>query len=90
METEYDHGKAQSNLKKHGLTFEEASTALLDEQAVWIEDPSADGENRWIFWGLSERLRLLAVVVTLRGDRIRIISARKATKTEAKAYAQRI
>ena len=90
MEAEYDSAKAVSNKKKHGVSFAEALTALSDEQAIWIEDPDSQGERRWIFWGISDRGRLLAVVMTFRGDRIRVISARKATKSEVRSYAQRI
>ena len=90
MEVEFDPLKAKSNLKKHSVSFEEAITALLDECANWIEDPDSLGENRWVLRGLSSRDNLLTVVITLRGDRFRVISARKATKTEARYYAKRI
>ena len=90
MEVEFDPLKAKSNLKKHSVSFEEAITALLDERANWIEDPDSLGENRWVLRGLSSRDNLLTVVITLRWDRFRVISARKATKTEARYYAKRI
>lgn len=90
MELEFDPGKARSNFRKHGVTFEQAFTALRDERAHWIEDPDAEGEKRWLVLGLSERGILLAVAITLRGDLFRIISARKATRNEAQCYAKRI
>lgn len=90
MEVEFDPGKARSNFRKHGVTFEQAFTALCDERANWIEDPDAEGETRWLVWGMSERGILLAVAITLRGDLFRIISARKATRNETRFYAKRI
>jgi len=90
VEIECDPAQAVSNPKKHGVSFSEAATALLDELAVVIEDPDALGEGRWVLAGMSESTRLLSVVYTLRDDRIRLISARRATRREAKVYAQRI
>jgi uncharacterized DUF497 family protein len=88
MDIEWDKDKAAANLKKHGVSFEEGATALLDPMALAQEDASARGESRWILLGMSDRLRLLTVVYTLRSeDRIRLISARKATRKEADAYA---
>lgn len=88
MDIEWDQQKAAANLKKHGVSFEEAATALLDTLALAQEDDTARGESRWILLGMSDRLRLLTVVYTLRsGDRIRLISARKATRKETESYA---
>lgn len=88
MEVEWDLNKASSNKEKHGVEFEEAATCLLDSRAVAAEDETADGESRWVLLGLSSRVRLLVVVYTLRADdRIRLISARKATRREATQYA---
>ena len=88
MEVEWDPDKALSNKTKHGIEFEEAVTCLLDPNALVIEDQSSEGEARWILVGLSIRARLLTIVYTLRNeDRIRLISARKATRREAKRYA---
>lgn len=84
----WDSKKAASNLKKHGVSFEEAATALLDPMAKAQEDPDAEGELRWILLGVSTKPRLLSVVYTLRqDDRIRLIAAREATRNEAKHYA---
>ena len=88
MEIEFDQLKAESIFDKHGISFEEAATALFDPQALVREDPDAEGENRWVLIGLSDQVRLVTVVYTLRSnENIRIISARKATKREAKSYA---
>jgi hypothetical protein len=88
MEIEWDSDKADSNLKKHGVSFEEAATALLDPMALAQEDAAAEDEPRWVLIGMSAQMRLLTVVYTLRRqDRVRLISARKATRKEAKHYA---
>jgi len=87
MEIEYDPAKAKSNLKKHGVSFEEATTALYDPMALVQEDTDSIGENRWVLIGLSSQTNLLTVVYTLREEVIRIISARRATRKEAKYYA---
>jgi uncharacterized DUF497 family protein len=88
MEIEWDSDKADSNFKKHGVSFEEAATALLDPMALAQEDAAAEGEPRWILIGMTTQLQLLTVVYTLRRqDRIRLISARRATRKEAKHYA---
>ena len=90
MEIEFDPKKAKSNLRKHSVSFEEAHSVLFDEHAIWIEDPDAIDECRWIIWGIGKKNRLLAVVITTRDDRIRVISARKATRKESRNYAKRI
>jgi len=84
---EWEPQKAKSNLKKHGVSFEEASTAFQDTLSLAIDDPlhSID-EERVVLIGISNKNRLLVVVHTERGDNIRIISARKATKKERKNY----
>ena len=88
MDIEWDSDKADSNLKKHGVSFEEAATALLDPIALAQEDAASEGESRWVLIGTSAQLRLLTVVYALRHqDRVRLISARKATRKEAKHYA---
>jgi uncharacterized DUF497 family protein len=90
MEIEFDDNKAISNLKKHGVSFAEAEIALFDPQAMSIEDPDSELENRWVLVGIGSRLRLLTVIYTVRGERIRIISARQASKREVMNYAQGI
>ena len=88
MDIEWDADKAVANFKKHGVRFEEAASALLDPQALAQEDADTKGEARWLLIGMSANARLLTVVYTLRKeDRIRVISARKATRKEAQYYA---
>jgi uncharacterized DUF497 family protein len=85
---EWHAAKADTNLRKHGVCFEEAATALLDPLALAQEDDASAGEVRWVLTGMSTSARLLTVVYTLRaGDHIRLISARKATRREASFYA---
>jgi uncharacterized DUF497 family protein len=90
VEIEFDEAKARANLKKHGISFEEAATALLDERVLSMEDPYTRGESRYLLVGLSDLARLLTVVYTFRRHRIRLISARKASKREIKHYAKGI
>ena len=84
---EWDPIKAKRNIRIHGITFDEASTAFKDALSLTIFDPlhSAD-EDRLILIGNSHQNRLLVVVHTERGDKIRLISARKATKHERETY----
>ena len=84
---EWDEDKALSNFEKHGVSFEEAATVLADPMALTIPDPQhSDAEDRFISLGESYRRRLIVVVHTERSDRIRIISARLATRRERKTY----
>jgi len=82
---EWDADKERSNIRKHGITFSEAVTALEDEQAITIEDDHP-AETRFITLGMDEAGRVLVVIYTYRGEMIRIISARKATATERAVY----
>ena len=85
----WDERKAAQNARKHKVSFEEAMSVFLDENAVEFFDPDhSEDEERFLMLGVSWRLRLLVVhYAQRRQDReIRIISARKATRTEAKAY----
>ncbi len=82
----YDPRKAEINRARHGVTFDEAATALLDENALAVEDQDSFGERRWLLVGLSSVGRLLTVCYTLRGETIRLISARKATAREEREY----
>jgi hypothetical protein len=84
---EWDPNKAATNARKHGVTFEEAATAFVDPFGLIVEDPRhSSGEQRHALLGYSEHQRLLAVMFTERGDRIRLISARKATRRERHDY----
>lgn len=88
MKIDFDPKKAASNLKKHGVSFDEAATCLLDPQALVYEDSDAQNEMRFVLLGMSHTGRLLTVCYTLRDEEvIRLISARKATKKEEKDYA---
>ena len=86
---EWDDEKATVNVKKHGISFEEAKSVFRDERAKLINDPDhSEDEDRFVLLGLSETLRLLVVCHCYRGENhiIRIISARKATTKESKSY----
>ena len=88
---EWSTRKASENRRKHGVSFEEAKSAFLDENARVIPDPEhSDEEHRFILLGLSIQLRLLVVVHCYREDDdvIRIISARKADRSEWKQYSE--
>jgi uncharacterized protein len=89
---DWDKEKNKSNLKKHGISFEEAQTVFVDENALLIHDPDHSGEeDRFILLGLSAKPRLLVVCHCYREieEVIRIISARKATRVEQKIYEER-
>jgi uncharacterized DUF497 family protein len=84
---EWDSTKAKKNIKIHGVSFDEASTAFKDTLSLTIYDPlHSDDEHRQILIGNSYQNRLLVIVHTERRDKIRIISARKATKHERNQY----
>jgi uncharacterized protein len=87
MEFECDGKKAASNKKKYGISFYEASTVFGDPLALTFEDPDHSlHEKRHLTFGMSGSRRLLVVAHTLRDARIRIISARLATRYERKIY----
>jgi uncharacterized DUF497 family protein len=87
MSFEWDVKKSASNLRKHGVGFEEASTALRDSFSATAHDPDhSEDEDRFVTLGISATGRLLAVAPTDRGNNIRIISARLATKSERQIY----
>ena len=84
---EWDPGKARANLAKHRVGFKEAATVFGDPLSLTIPDPvHSVNEERQIILGLSHRRRLLVVIFTERGDTIRVISARPATKREITDY----
>ncbi|HXC17643.1 MAG TPA: BrnT family toxin [Holophagaceae bacterium] len=89
---EWDAGKSRLNEQKHKVSFEEAATAFQDENALLIDDPDhSEEEERFVLLGLSASLRLLVVCHCYRakGGVVRIISARKAGRTENRAYFER-
>lgn len=86
---EWDENKARRNLQKHGVSFDEAKTVFLDPLSMTIADPADTiAEERLVDIGTSVRGRILIVVYTERGSNIRLISCRKATPMEVKAYEQ--
>ncbi|MEO1082510.1 MAG: BrnT family toxin [Pseudomonadota bacterium] len=85
----WDPAKAKSNLRKHGVSFEEARSVFYDECALQFYDDASLGEDRFVLLGLSNQARILIVVHCERGEEteeLRIISARKATKSERQYY----
>lgn len=87
---EFDPAKAGENLRKHGVSFADAEQALRDPNSVTVEDPDAQGEQRFITLGMDALGRILVIIHTQRADRTRIVSARKASKSEAAEYAKGI
>lgn len=85
MAVEWDPAKAKSNLRKHGIHFADAVSALEDERAISVRDEGED-EERWITIGMDCLARLLVVVYTWRDEETRLISARKATPNESRQY----
>ena len=87
MVYEWEAGKARANLRKHGVSFEDASTVFLDPLALTYPDPDhSDTEEREVTIGLTSTRRALFVSHCARGANIRIISARKASKRERRQY----
>lgn len=87
LKFEWDDAKAQVNLAKHGVSFEEAASVFGNPLALTFPDPDHSvGEKRWLTFGVSQSDRLLVVAHTDRGRAIRIISARKATRHERGIY----
>jgi uncharacterized DUF497 family protein len=83
---EWDPAKAQTNLKKHGVDFADAALALEDERALTMRDRAATTEQRFVTLAMDPLGRVLVIVHAWRGERIRLISARKATHRERKQY----
>lgn len=90
MEIEWDPDKARENIRVHGVNFAVAAGVLEDENALTIEDINALGEQRFRSLGMDGLGRLLVVVYTYRGEKIRLISAWKASRKQERQYAQRI
>ena len=87
MRFQFDPAKAASNFKKHGVSFADAEGVFADPLAAHRADPDAEGEERFIALGLGNAAQVLVVSYTLRGNEIRPISARRATRREVKTYA---
>ncbi|MBW4667925.1 MAG: BrnT family toxin [Cyanomargarita calcarea GSE-NOS-MK-12-04C] len=89
MEFEWSPDKAESNYRKHGVSFEEAATVFNDSLSVTFPDPGHSiGESRYVIIGISRFGQLLIIAHTDQGETIRIISARKATGSERRFYEQ--
>ncbi|MGL5080422.1 MAG: BrnT family toxin [Microcoleaceae cyanobacterium] len=89
MEFEWNPDKAESNYRKHGVSFEEAATVFNDSLSVTFPDPDHSiEESRYVIIGVSRFEQLLMVAHADRGETIRIISARKATRPERRFYEQ--
>jgi uncharacterized DUF497 family protein len=86
MDFEFDPAKAAGNLRKHGVSFADAEGVFMDPLAMHRIDPDAEGEERLLAIGRGSAGHLLVVVYTLRGDSIRLISARRASAAEIRAY----
>lgn len=89
---EWDPAKNAENKRKHGVSFEEASSVFADERALLLADPDhSTEEDRFILMGFSDSLRILVVCHCYRREDqiIRIISARKATRSERAVYSER-
>ena len=87
LEFAWDPAKAAANLRKHRVSFPEATTAFADPFSITIDDPDhSAAEQRYLLVGVSLRAGLLVISHTERGDTIRLISARRATREEQKAY----
>jgi uncharacterized DUF497 family protein len=89
LQFQWDENKAAENFKKHGISFQEAESVFYDEKAVeFYDDQHSAWEDRFLLLGLSANLRLLLVCRCFKENDsiIRIISARKATRNEAKFY----
>ncbi len=86
MKFQFDPAKAKSNLRKHKVSFADAEGVFYDSLAIHQEDPYLEDEERWIALGMGGASEVLVVVYTFRGDEIRLISVRRATNHEVKAY----
>jgi uncharacterized DUF497 family protein len=90
MSVEWDPAKAASNLEKHGVSFSDAELVLRDPYGVSVEDEAAEGEERYVVVGMDALGEITAVCFTYRGDAVRIISARPATRHERRQYEEGI
>ena len=86
MRVVWDPVKASVNLKRHRIRFSDAELVLFDPQAITMEDFTATGEQRHVSLGLDALGRVLVVVYTYRGQDIRLISARRASRRERRQY----
>lgn len=90
MRTSWDPQKARTNVSQHGVLFEDAELALTDPLALTREDPDGEDEQRFITVGTDAIGRIVTVVHSYRGNEVRLISARRATRKERDIYAKGI
>ena len=83
---EWDAAKAAANLRRHGVDFADAVPSLEDPRALTMPDPDSSGEERFICLGTNPLGRVLVTVFAYRGDNIRVISSRKASRGERRQY----
>ena len=89
VEFEWDSHKSAANLRKHDVAFSDAITVFsIDDQAITVFDEAVGDEERYVTIGTDGLGRVLVVVYSVRGERVRIISARRANKRERKEYEQ--
>lgn len=86
MRFQFDPAKAAANVRKHGVSFADAEGVFYDPLAVHEPDPDAQGEERFVAVGEGSAGVILVVVYTMRGEDIRLISVRRATRSEVKQY----
>jgi len=89
VDYEWDPDKAKQNLRKHGVTFADAVAVLEDDRAMTIRDYVGEAEERWVTLGMDGLGRVLVVVYTWRGERLRMITARRATPAERRQYEEK-
>ena len=90
MDVVWDPGKARTNLEKHNVRSSDAELVLFDPNALTREDTRAEGEQRFVTVGSDPTGRILVVVYSYRGENIRMISARPATRKERRSYEEGI
>ena len=89
MDFEWDEPKAKANQRKHGITFWEATEVFGDELSSFVVDPDhSPGEERFLLFGKTKKNKYLVVSFTERADVVRVISARRMTPSERRAYEQ--
>lgn len=86
MNIEWDSDKALINRQKHGISFPDVEVVLYDPNGITEEDETTEDEDRFVTLGLDSLGRVLVVVYTFRGDKVRLISAREATRSEVRTY----
>jgi uncharacterized DUF497 family protein len=90
MNYQWDPAKAEANVRKHDAEFADAVGVFEDPSAITIEDEQAEGEQRFLSMGMDLLGRIIVAAYTYRGDDVRLISARKASKKEVRVYEKRI